>query len=217
MKDTLKHQGKRNQLVKALIKKGVTNDAVLKAIGKVPRHLFLDSGLEEYAYEDKAYPIAANQTISQPYTVGFQSQLLNVEKGDKVLEIGTGSGYQSSVLLELGVKLYTIERQQELYKKTKLLLPKLGYHPKYMYFGDGYLGLPEYGPYDGIIVTCGAPFIPKALLSQLKVGGRMVIPVGDEKQMMTLVTRTSLLEFEKQVIEECRFVPMLTNKSIKTN
>lgn len=217
MKDTLKHQGKRNQLVKALIKKGVTNDAVLKAIGKVPRHLFLDSGLEEYAYEDKAYPIAANQTISQPYTVGFQSQLLNVEKGDKVLEIGTGSGYQTSVLLELGVKLYTIERQQELYKKTKLLLPKLGYHPKYMCFGDGYLGLPEYGPYDGIIVTCGAPFIPKALLSQLKVGGRMVIPVGDEKQMMTLVTRTSLLEFEKQVIEECRFVPMLTNKSIKTN
>lgn len=215
MKDTFKHQGLRNRLIAVLENKGVTDLAVLSAIKEIPRHLYMDSSFEEYAYKDIAFPIAAEQTISQPYTVGFQSQLLEIKRGEKVLEIGTGSGYQTSVLINLGAHVYTIERQQELFKKTQRLLPKLGYKPKYMSFGDGYKGLPQFAPFDKIIVTCGAPFLPKALLSQLKVGGRMVIPVGDEKQMMTLITRNSPKEFDKQIIEECAFVPMLTDKSLK--
>jgi len=215
MKDTYKHQGLRNRLITVLENKGVTDLAVLSAIKEIPRHLFMDSSFEEYAYKDIAFPIAAEQTISQPYTVGFQSQLLEIKNGEKVLEIGTGSGYQTSVLITLGAHVYTIERQQELFKKTQRLLPKLGYKPKYMSFGDGYKGLPQFAPFDKIIVTCGAPFLPKALLSQLKIGGRMVIPVGDEQQMMTLIVRKSAKEFDKQIIEECAFVPMLTNKSLK--
>ncbi|MDO6802841.1 protein-L-isoaspartate(D-aspartate) O-methyltransferase [Wenyingzhuangia sp. 1_MG-2023] len=215
MKDTFKHQGLRNQLVSVLQTKGVTNTEVLAAIKEIPRHLYMDASFEEYAYQDVAFPIAAEQTISQPYTVGFQSQLLEIQPGEKVLEIGTGSGYQTSVLVHLGAVVYTIERQQELYKKTSNLLPKLGYRPKHMYFGDGYKGLPDFAPFDKIIVTCGAPFLPKPLLAQLKVGGRMVIPVGDEQQMMTLITRNSPKEFDKQVIEECAFVPMLKNKKLK--
>jgi len=215
MKDTLKHQGLRNQLITVLRNKGVTDINVLEAIQQIPRHLYMDASFEQYAYQDVAFPIAAEQTISQPYTVGFQSQLLDVKKEDKVLEIGTGSGYQTSVLVYLGAQVYSIERQQELYKKTTTFLPKMGFKPKYTCFGDGYLGLPNFAPFDKIIVTCGAPFIPKALLSQLKVGGKMVIPVGDKKQMMTLVTRKTLKEFEKQIIEECAFVPMLKNKNLK--
>ncbi|NJB83991.1 protein-L-isoaspartate(D-aspartate) O-methyltransferase [Wenyingzhuangia aestuarii] len=215
MKDTFKHQGLRNRLITVLQTKGVTDHAVLSAIKTIPRHLFMDSSFEEYAYQDVAFPIAADQTISQPYTVGFQSQLLEIKPGEKILEIGTGSGYQTSVLVSLGAHVYTIERQQELFKKTQLLLPRLGYKPKHMYFGDGYKGLPQFAPFDKIIVTCGAPFLPKPLLAQLKIGGRMVIPVGDAQQMMTLITRNSAKEFDKQIIEECAFVPMLTDKSLK--
>jgi protein-L-isoaspartate(D-aspartate) O-methyltransferase len=213
VKDTLKHQGLRNQLVKIISEKGVTNKNVLNAIAKVPRHLFMDSSFADFAYQDKAFPIAAEQTISQPYTVAFQTDVLHVEPGHKVLEIGTGSGYQTAVLIELGAKVYTIERQQELFKKTKLFLPKLGYKPKKMIFGDGYVGLPLEAPFDSIIVTAGAPFVPKPLLAQLKIGGRLVIPVGDDVQTMNLFVRTSEIDFEKQELGKFKFVPMLKERN----
>ncbi|MBT8294795.1 MAG: protein-L-isoaspartate(D-aspartate) O-methyltransferase [Gramella sp.] len=213
MKDTYRHQGKRQQLVRTVKKKGITDEKVLAAIGKIPRHLFMDSSFEDHAYQDKAFPIAADQTISQPYTVAFQSQLLEIEKGDKVLEVGTGSGYQTAVLCELGAKVYSIERQRELYKKTKTFLVKLGYRPKYLSFGDGYKGIPEYAPYEKIIVTAGAPVVPNDLLSQLKVGGRLVIPVGTEVQTMTLFVRKSVKEFDKTEYGAFRFVPLLEDKN----
>lgn len=213
MKDTFKHKGKRQQLAAIVEAKGVKDKKVLEAIKNIPRHLFMDSSFEDHAYQDKAFPIAANQTISQPYTVAFQSELLEIKKGETILEIGTGSGYQTAVLCELGAKVYSIERQQELYKKTKLFLSKIGYRPKFLSFGDGYKGLPEYAPFDKIIVTAGAPFVPKALLSQLKVGGRMVIPVGDEVQVMTLYIRKSDKEFEKKEYGDFRFVPLLEDKN----
>lgn len=213
MRDTLKHQGLRNRLVKILIDKGIKNESVLTAIKKIPRHLFMDSSFEDFAYQDKAFPIAADQTISQPYTVAFQSQLLEVKSSDNILEIGTGSGYQTAVLLELGAKVYSIERQKELYRKTSSFLPKLGYKPKSLIFGDGYKGMEDKAPFDGIIVTAGAPFVPKPLLSQLKIGGRLVIPVGDEKQIMTLFIRKSEKEFEKHEFGGFRFVPMLKEKN----
>ena len=213
MKDTTRHQGKRRLLVNIVKGKGVTNEKVLAAIAKIPRHFFMDSSFEDHAYQDKAFPIAANQTISQPYTVGFQSELLQVKPGDSVLEIGTGSGYQTAVLCELGAKVYSIERQQKLYKKTKLFLSKIGYRPKYLSFGDGYKGLPEYAPFDSIVVTAGAPYVPKPLLSQLKIGGRLVIPVGDDPQIMTLYVRTTELQFEKKEFGEFRFVPLLEDKN----
>ncbi|MDY8138248.1 protein-L-isoaspartate(D-aspartate) O-methyltransferase [Aquimarina sp. 2201CG5-10] len=213
MKDTLRHAGKRKQLVDVLTRKGIKDEAVLAAIGKIPRHLFMDSGFEDHAYQDKAFPIAAEQTISQPYTVAFQSELLQVDRGDSVLEIGTGSGYQTAVLCELGAKVYSIERQQELFKKTKLFLSKLGYRPKRLSFGDGYKGMTEFAPYDSIIVTAGAPYVPKPLLSQLKIGGRLVIPVGKNNQIMNLFTRKSETEFEKRELGEFRFVPLLEDKN----
>ncbi|RMB56875.1 protein-L-isoaspartate(D-aspartate) O-methyltransferase [Dokdonia sinensis] len=213
MKDTTRHQGKRRQLAKIVEEKGVTDTKVLAAIAKIPRHFFMDSSFEDHAYQDKAFPIAADQTISQPYTVGFQSELLQVKPGDSVLEIGTGSGYQTAVLCELGAKVYSIERQQKLYKKTKLFLNKIGYRPKYLSFGDGYKGLPEYAPFDSIVVTAGAPYVPKPLLSQLKIGGRLVIPVGDDPQIMTLFIRTTELQFEKKEFGEFRFVPLLEDKN----
>lgn len=213
MKDTLKHQGLRNKLVELLKTKGIKNQDVLAAIAKVPRHLFMDSGFLDHAYQDKAFPIAANQTISQPYTVAFQTELLQIKKGDTVLEIGTGSGYQTAVLLELGIKVYSIERQLELFKKTSIFLPKLGYHPKKLIFGDGYIGHAEAAPYDAIIVTAGAPKVPSDLLAQLAIGGRLVIPVGDEVQIMTLIIRKSNTEFEKHEFGEFRFVPLLENKN----
>lgn len=196
-----------------LERKGISDKDVLKAIGNVPRHLFMDSGFLDHAYTDKAFPIAADQTISQPYTVARQTELLELKKGDRVLEIGTGSGYQAAVLLELGALVYTIERQNELFKKTSLFLPKLGYRPKRMVFGDGYRGLEEEAPFDGIIVTAGAPFVPPALLAQLKIGGRMVIPVGEDPQIMTVFVRKSEKEFEKEEFGEYRFVPMLEDKN----
>lgn len=213
MKDTAKHQGLRNQLVSVLEQKGITDKNVLDAIRKIPRHLFLNSSFEDYAYQDKAFPIGAGQTISQPYTVAFQSQLLEVKKDDKILEIGTGSGYQTAVLCTMGAKVYSIERQNELFKTTSLLLPKLGMRPKHLSFGDGYKGLPNYAPFDSIIVTAGAPVIPKPLMAQLKVGGRLVIPLGEEHQVMTLLIRKNETQFEKHEFGEFRFVPLLENKN----
>ncbi|MFD0975927.1 protein-L-isoaspartate(D-aspartate) O-methyltransferase [Salinimicrobium gaetbulicola] len=212
-KDTTKHQGKRRQLARIVAEKGITDENVLDTIRKIPRHLFMDSSFEDHAYQDKAFPIAADQTISQPYTVAFQTEVLQVSKGDLVLEIGTGSGYQTAVLCELGAKVYSIERQLELFKRTKLFLSKLGYRPRYLGFGDGYKGLPDYAPFDRIIVTAGAPYVPKPLLSQLKVGGRMVIPVGVDTQVMTLFERKSKTEFQKTEFGEFRFVPLLEDKN----
>ena len=203
----------RQQLVDTLTKKGIKDKAVLNAIGKIPRHLFMDSGFIDHAYVDKAFPIAADQTISQPYTVAFQSELLQIKPGDKVLEIGTGSGYQCAVLIELGAKVYSIERQQELFKKTSKFLPKIGYRAKKLIFGDGYKGLPKEAPFKSIIVTAGAPFVPNPLLSQLEIGGRLVIPVGDDVQTMTLFIRKGPKEFEKHEFGEFRFVPMLEDKN----
>ena len=203
----------RKKLVETIKNKGIADERVLNAINKIPRHLFMDSGFIDHAYVDKAFPIGADQTISQPYTVARQTELLEVKSGDKVLEIGTGSGYQTAVLLELGLHVYTIERQNELFKKAKLFLPKLGYRPKKIIFGDGYKGLEEKAPFKGIIVTAGAPFVPKPLLAQLEVGGKLVIPVGDEIQIMTVFTRTSATEFEKEEFGEFRFVPLLEDKN----
>lgn len=211
-KDLPRHQGLRNQLTALLRQKGIQNEMVLQAIARVPRHLFMDSALEIHAYEDKAFPIAAEQTISQPYTVAFQTELLQVNAGDKVLEIGTGSGYQAAVLMAMGVQVYSIERQHELFKQTQLLLPKLGYFPKKLHFGDGYLGLPEFAPFDGIIITAGAPEVPKKLLSQLKVGAKLVIPLGDKEQIMTVFQRIAEKEFTKTEHGSFRFVPLLKDK-----
>ena len=213
MRDTAKHQGLRNQLANVLKAKGITDKKVLDAIRKIPRHLFIDSSFEDHAYQDKAFPIVAEQTISQPYTVAFQTETLTVEKGDKILEIGTGSGYQTAVLLELNAEVYSIERQKKLFKKTSLFLPKIGYRPKRLIFGDGYKGLEEQAPFDKIIVTAGAPFVPKPLLAQLKVGGKLLIPVGDKTQIMTLFIRKSLKEFEKHELGDFAFVPMLEEKN----
>ncbi len=213
MKDTAKHQGLRNQLVKLLVEKGISDKKVLEAIGKIPRHLFLNSSFEDYAYQDKAFPIGAGQTISQPYTVAFQSQLLEVTKDQKILEIGTGSGYQTAVLFFLGAKVYSVERQNELFKKTANLLPKLGVRPKHLSFGDGYKGLENHAPFDSIIVTAGAPIIPKPLMAQLKIGGRLVIPLGEKNQIMTLLIRKNETQFEKHEFGDFKFVPLLENKS----
>jgi len=213
LKDTNKHQGLRNQLVTVLKEKGITDKNVLDAISKVPRHLFLESSFADFAYQDKAFPIAAGQTISQPYTVAFQTELLQVKKDDKVLEIGTGSGYQTSILCTMGAKVYSVERQNELFKQTSVFLPKINIRPKHLAFGDGYKGLPNYGPFDSIIVTAGAPVIPPALMAQLKVGGRLVIPLGDKHQVMTLLIRKNESQFEKHEFGEFRFVPLLENKN----
>ncbi|WP_298764769.1 protein-L-isoaspartate(D-aspartate) O-methyltransferase [uncultured Polaribacter sp.] len=213
MKDTSKHQGLRNQLATVLEAKGILDKNVLNAVRKIPRHLFIDSSFESHAYQDKAFPIAAEQTISMPYTVAFQSQTLAIKPGEKVLEIGTGSGYQTAVLLELKAVVYSIERQRELFKKTSLFLPKLGYKPKKFIFGDGYVGLKEQAPFDKIIVTAGAPYVPKPLLSQLKIGGMLLIPVGDKTQIMTLFIRKSAKEFEKKELGDFAFVPMLEEKN----
>lgn len=213
MKDTAKHQGLRNQLVSVLKQKGITDMTVLDAIKKIPRHLFLNSSFEEYAYLDKAFPIGAGQTISQPYTVAVQSQLLELKKDHKVLEIGTGSGYQTAVLCSMGAKVYSIERQNELFKKTSLLFPKLGIRPKHLSFGDGYKGLSLHAPFDSIIVTAGAPMIPKPLMAQLKIGGRLVIPLGEDIQIMTLLIRKNETQFEKHEFGEFRFVPLLEDKN----
>lgn len=213
VRDLAKHQGLRNQLVEVLMKKGITDKNVLQAIKTIPRHLFLDSSFENFAYQDTAFPIGAGQTISQPYTVAFQSQLLEVKRDDKVLEIGTGSGYQTAVLYSMGARVFSVERQNELYKKTATLLPKLGIRARHLTFGDGYKGLPNFAPFDSIIVTAGAPFIPQPLMAQLKIGGRLVIPVGEEQQIMTLLIRKNETQFEKHEFGDFRFVPMLEDRN----
>ena len=213
MVDSFKHKGLRQKLVENLILKGIKNEAVLEAIRIVPRHWFMDSSFLDHAYQDKAFPIAANQTISQPYTVAYQTELLEVEANHKVLEIGTGSGYQTAVLCLLEAEVYSIERQLELFKKTSLFLPKIGYVAKRLIFGDGYKGLKADAPFDRILVTAGAPFVPKPLLAQLKVGGRLVIPVGDKEQVMSVFVRTSQKSFKKQEFGNFKFVPMLGDKS----
>lgn len=213
LKDEPIHQGLRERLVKELSQKGISDKNVLQAIGKVKRHFFFNTTFIRFSYEDKAFPIAAGQTISQPYTVAMQTQLLQVKSGDKILEIGTGSGYQTCVLLEMGAKVFTVERQKELYDRTKILLPRIGYSPK-MFYGDGYIGLATYAPFDKIIVTAGAPFIPTPLKEQLKAGGRLVIPVGEgNTQEMFLVEKISETEYRQTEHGLFRFVPMLSEKN----
>jgi protein-L-isoaspartate(D-aspartate) O-methyltransferase len=213
MNDTIKHKGLRRQLIQLLRDKGIQSETVLMAMELIPRHLFMDPSLVNFAYEDQAYPIAADQTISQPFTVAFQTELLDVQPGHKVLEIGTGSGYQTALLLELGTQVYSIERQQLLFKKTQRLFSKMGLRPKKMIFGDGYLGMPTEEPFDRIIVTAGAPVVPKPLLNQLIIGGKLVIPVGVKKQEMIRFTRTGATTFDKEKFGEFRFVPLLENKT----
>ena len=212
MLDSYKHKGLRNKLVEELINKGIKDLSVLDAIANVPRHLFMDSGFIDHAYQDKAFPIGSGQTISQPFTVAFQTELLNVKKGDKILEIGTGSGYQAAVLCELGAKVFTIERIKELYRKTSVFLPSINYRPKKMIYGDGNIGYVEECPYDGIIVTAGASEIPEKLFTQLKIGGRLVVPIGAEVQKMVLYIKKAENEYEIKDFGDFQFVPLLKNK-----
>jgi len=207
--DTFQHKGLRRRLVEEIKRKGISDEAVLEAIGKVPRHVFMESSFSHFAYKDNAFPIAAGQTISQPYTVAFQSQLLRISVGDKVLEIGTGSGYQTCVLVELKANVYTIERIRELFNKTQVLLTEMGYKANFFY-GDGYKGLPSYGPFDKILITAGIPAITDDLLRQLKIGGLLVAPVGNsQNQVMTAVARLSTDEFKTTKFGDFIFVPML--------
>lgn len=211
MIDSYKHKGMRKNLVNELRLKGITDEKVLEAFNKVPRHFFLDRIFEKQAYSNMAFRIGANQTISHPYTVVFQTQLLNIKKGEKVLEIGTGSGFQTAVLCEMGAKVFSIERQRELYLKAKPLLTKMGYKPTLKY-GDGYKGWDVFAPFDKIIITCGAPFIPDALVEQLKIGGRMIIPVGEgEEQEMVLIEKDEQGECQVYKKGVFKFVPMLKN------
>ena len=213
MVESYKLKGLRAKLVELIKSKGITDINILNAINKIPRHLFMAKGFEERAYQDNAFPIASNQTISQPYTVAFQTSLLNINKGDKVLEVGTGSGYQAAVLLELGVKLYTIERQRELFVSSQTILNKLGY-TSYSYYGDGYLGLPTYAPFNKILITAGAPEIPMELLKQLKVGGVMVAPIGPKKEQdMLRITKIDNSKFKKENFGKFNFVPMLKGRN----
>ena len=206
--DGYKEQGLRKQLVEEIISKGIKDERIIAAIGKIPRHLFMDSAFVNFAYVDKAFPIGSGQTISQPYTVAFQTELLEIKKGDKVLEIGTGSGYQTAVLMELGAKVFTIERQRDLFAKTQRFLPQLGYRPQFFY-GDGYLGKPTYGPFDKILITAGAPHIPEKLIEQLKPGGFLVIPLGEKNQVMKRLTLTTEGEILTESFGDFSFVPLL--------
>ena len=206
--DNYKHQGLRNKLVKKLAEKGIKDDRVLSAIGKMPRHFFFESALLEHAYQDKAFPIGEGQTISQPYTVAFQSEKLEIKPGDKVLEIGTGSGYQACILVELGAKVYTIEYNRVLFERTRDFLPSIGYKPHFFY-GDGSKGLPIKAPFDKIIVTAGAPIVPDALTSQLKEGGILVIPVGDRTRQLMLRIRKKEGKLIREEFDNFAFVPLL--------
>jgi protein-L-isoaspartate(D-aspartate) O-methyltransferase len=213
MEDSFRHQGMRRQLMDELRTKGISDEQVLTAMNALPRHFFIsDSAFLGRAYEDTAFPIGAGQTISQPFTVAFQTQLLQVYKGLKVLEIGTGSGYQTGVLCNLGVKVFSIERQRDLYDGARLMLDKLALRAR-LFYGDGYKGLPSFAPFDRILVTCGAPYIPQDLVEQLKPGGRMVIPVGEDKQEMTLIERKPDGSLEQTVHGSFMFVPMLQDKA----
>ena len=209
MTDSFLARGKRKKLVEELIRKGITDEDVLRAINKVPRHDFMDPAFLNHAYIDKAFPISSGQTISQPYTVAVQTQLLQVKKRDKILEIGTGSGYQAAILAEMGAKVYTIERYRELYLKAQAIFLSLGYNADFFY-GDGYAGKPQYGPFDGIIITAATAEIPEKLPKQLKTGGRLVVPIGNTiSQVMTLVIRTGEDSFEYSSHGSFVFVPLL--------
>jgi len=213
MNDSYRHKGLRKQLVETIRKKGIQDEAILSAIENIPRHLFMDSSFLEFAYQDKPFPIGSGQTISQPFTVAFQTELLEVKKGDKILEVGTGSGYQACVLVELGAKVFTIERQKKLYQKTKEFLPNMGYRIK-TFYGDGFVGLPAFQPFDKIIITAGAPFTPEELLKQLKIGGIMVIPEGKgDIQVMKKIIRISENKYDTKEHGDFRFVPLLENKA----
>jgi len=199
-------------LVKTIEEKGIKDQRVLQAIHAIPRHLFVDTAFENRAYEDSALPIGKGQTISQPYTVAAQTELLEVEKGDKILEIGTGSGYQAAVLCELGADVYSVERHEKLYRSAKEILQELGYRPN-LKLGDGTLGWSAYAPYDAIVVTAGAPVVPEDLKHQLKIGGRLVVPVGDQKsQVMYRITRTGEDEFREERLNHFKFVPLIGEK-----
>ena len=212
MEDSFRHQGLRKQLIDKLSGKGIHNTKVLAAMSKIPRHLFMDNAFLNFAYQDKAFPIGSGQTISQPYTVAFQTQLLDLKPYEKVLEVGTGSGYQAAVLILMQADVYTIERQRDLFRRTKDFLPELGYKCNFVY-GDGYKGLPKFAPFDKIIVTCGAPFILDDLVKQLKVGGKMVVPIGDgDVQVMHLIEKITEKENKITTHGEFLFVPMLNNR-----
>jgi protein-L-isoaspartate(D-aspartate) O-methyltransferase len=211
MNDTYRHQGLRKQLVEDIKSQKIKDERILDAIGKIPRHLFLDSSFLEYAYQDKPFPIGSGQTISQPYTVAFQTELLEVKKGDKILEIGTGSGYQACVLMEMRSTVYSIERQEKLYLRTNKFLPAIGYKPK-LFFGDGYKGLPQFAPFDKILLTAGTKAVPQALLEQLKPGGILVAPVGStNSQMMKKIVKNKDGSFTETQHGSFRFVPLLSN------
>ncbi len=209
LEDSYRHKGLRKMLVQEVKRKGITDERVLKAMAKIPRHFFFDDAFLEHAYEDKAFPIGHGQTISQPYTVAFQTQLLRVKPGDKILEIGTGSGYQASILLELGAEVHTIEYNKYLFQETAHFLPKMGYKPHF-YYGDGSKGVPAAAPYQGIVVTAGAPNVPQALVQQLAIGGRLVIPVGDgRRQLMMELEKTGENKVRKKEHMYFSFVPLL--------
>ena len=211
--DNYREKGARKKLVEHLKSRGIADQKVLDAIGKVPRHYFFDETFWNQAYRDIAFPIGDGQTISQPYTVAYQSELLHVKKGDKGLEIGTGSGYQTCILLELGADVYTIERQENLYQRTIQVLPYMGYKPNF-FLGDGSKGIEEHAPYDKIIVTAGAPFVPEVMLKQLKMGGIFVIPVGDEKsQKMMTIIRVGENDFDRIELDTFRFVPLVGDQA----
>ncbi len=215
MEDSYRHRGMRKALVRIIKEKGITSPGVLAAIGKVARHHFFDNALVEHAYQDKAFPIGEGQTISQPYTVAFQTEKLELKPGDKVLEVGTGSGYQATILMELGADVYTIEFNKPLYERTKKFLPKMGYAPKFFH-GDGSKGLAAHAPYDKIIVTAGAPTVPTELIKQLNVGGILIIPVGDEKkQKMVKITKQSDKKIKKEAFDYFSFVPLLGEQGWK--
>jgi len=209
MEDSYKHRGLRRKLLEIVKGKGIKNEAVLSALSNVPRHFFFDNAFLEHAYQDKAFPIGEGQTISQPFTVAFQTELLDIKIGDKILEIGTGSGYQACILLELGAKVFTIEYNKVLYERTKIFLPQMGYRPIFKY-GDGSLGWPIHAPYDGIVVTAGAPVVPQKLKEQLAIGGHLIVPVGNsERQQMLKITRISETEFKTKEFDYFAFVPLL--------
>jgi len=211
MQDTYKQKGLRNQLIEELRQKGITNERILQAFNAVPRHFFLDLAFEKQAYSNTAFQIGAGQTISHPYTVAFQTQLLDLVKGEKVLEIGTGSGFQTCILCEMGAKVVSIERQRELFIKAKTIIHHFNFNPK-LFYGDGYKGQPLLAPFDKILVTCGAPFVPDALLGQLRVGGVLVIPLGSGSvQEMQRITKLSETEFKTENFGDFSFVPMLEN------
>ena len=212
--DSYRHKGLRKKLIDTLRIKGITDDQVLEAMNNIPRHFFLDSALDETAYEDRAFPISEGQTISQPYTVAYQTQLLMIKPTDKVLEIGTGSIYQASVLAEIGAKVFTIERQKKLFEKTKDFVLKAKYPNIKFFYGDGYEGLPTFAPFDKVIITAAAPFIPPKLIEQLKTGGKMVVPLNeDAHQRMLRLTKNADGSFSEEAFDNFSFVPMLTGKN----